>query len=80
LLSSFIYFVADYYPWWGLPLALIFAEQANKSRRYRDHKKAVLYGCFSMGFLFLAVAYFMFNGFEKLRPAMQQLESMFFGK
>ena len=73
-MSSLIYFVADLYPWWGIPLAFIFFELANARRRRGERKMMLVHLSISLVFLALAGAYFAFNGMEHLRPAMQQLE------
>jgi hypothetical protein len=69
-----VYFIADLYPWWGLPLAFIFFEIANRHRRRGNRKKMLIHVMFSGFFLLLAGLYFFFNGFEHLRPAMEHLE------
>ena len=79
-MSPVIYFIADLYPWWGIPLALIFAELANSHRRRGERKKMMLKLCVSFFFFSLAVAYFVLNGIETLRPAMQQLDRMYLNK
>lgn len=79
-MSSVIYFLADLYPWWGIPFALILAELANYYRRNGNRKKMVLYLSISSVFLALAAAYFWFNGMERMRPAMQELERVFFNQ
>ncbi len=73
-----IYFLADLYPWWGLPLALIFAELGNYYRRHGNKKKMIRYASISVVFLSLTAAYFAFNGIEKMRPAMMELERVIF--
>ncbi|MGZ3671895.1 MAG: hypothetical protein ACXWP1_01600 [Bdellovibrionota bacterium] len=79
-MSPIIYFVADLYPWWGIPIALIFAEVANTHRRRGERKKMAMYLSVSFIFFSLAVVYFVLNGFEKLRPAMEQLERTILNK
>ena len=79
-MSAVIYFLADLYPWWGIPIALILAELANNYRRHGNRKKMVLYISISSIFLGLAVAYFALNGMERMRPVMQELEKIFFNQ
>jgi len=72
--------VADLYPWWGIPLVLIFVEVANTYRRRGERKKMVKSLAVSFVFFSLAVVYFVLNGFEKLRPGMEHLERTFLNK
>lgn len=69
-----IYFIADHFPWWGIPLGLIFLEVANIHRRRRYRKQMFMALAVSGVFFTLAVAYFFYNGFENLRPAMKNIE------
>lgn len=73
-MSPLIYFVADYYPWWGIPIAIIFAEVANSHRRHGERGKMIK--CLSISFLFFAVAvvYIFLNGRVTLRPGMERME------
>jgi len=75
-----IYFLADLYPWWGIPLGLILAELANYFRRHGNRKKMILYLSISFVLFALAGAYFVFNGMERVRPGMQELERTFSNK
>lgn len=75
-----MYFIADLYPWWGLPLAFIFAEVANRYRRRGERGRMLGSLLLSVIFLALAGAYFVFNGFENLRPAMEKLDRQMFTK
>ncbi len=61
-------------------MALILAELANNYRRHGNRKKMILYLSISFILLALAVAYFAFNGLEKMRPTMQELERAFFNQ
>jgi len=69
--------LADFYPWWGIPLALILAEVGNYYRRQGKRKKMALYLAASIVLVSLAAVYFWFNGVERTRPAMQELENTF---
>jgi hypothetical protein len=73
-LNPLVYFIADLYPWWGIPLAFILAEVANGYRRRGDRKKMVLWLIPAFVLMSIAGAYFLYNGFEKLRPAMEHFE------
>lgn len=75
-----IYFLADLYPWWGMPLALIFAERANYFRRQGNRNKVIRNVAISLVFLSLTIAYFALNGIEKMRPALMELERAMFNK
>ena len=79
-MSSVIYFLADLYPWWGMPLALIFAERAVYFRRQGSPKKMIRSVALSLVFLSLTFAYFALNGIEKMRPALMELERTMFNK
>lgn len=79
-MSSVIYFLADLYPWWGMPLALIFAERSLYFRRQGNRKKVVRNAVVAVLFLSLTIAYFALNGIEKMRPALQELERVMFPK
>ncbi len=79
-MNATIYFLADLYPWWGLPLAFIFAELANRYRRHGQRPKALMFIAISFVFLAAAAAYFAFNGIERLRPAMKEMERSVTGK
>lgn len=79
-MSSVIYFLADLYPWWGMPLALIFAERAVYFRRQGNRKKVVRNAAIGIVFLSLTIAYFALNGLEKMRPALMELERVMFNK
>jgi hypothetical protein len=79
-LSPLVYFISDLYPWWGIPLALIFAEVANSYRRRGERKKMMIHLSVSLVFFALAVAYFAFNGVERLRPAMEELEQTYLSR
>jgi hypothetical protein len=72
--NSLVYFLADYYPWWGIPTGLILAEVANGYRRRGERKKFIQYLLVSLVFLSLAAAYIVFDGPEKLRPGMERAE------
>lgn len=78
--SSVLYFVADFYPWWGIPLGFLCLEIANSGRRHGNKPKMILYVCLGVLFLLTAAAYFVFDGRERLRPAMQGIERSFSGK
>lgn len=73
-MDSTIYFLAEHYPWWGLPLALIFGETANHYRRSGKRPAMLVCGLLALGFLTLAVIYFVKDGFFQTRPTLQQME------
>jgi hypothetical protein len=76
-LGELIYFLADYYPWWGIPLALILAELANYHRRGAKKKKMITYASLSLVLVILSVLYFVFDGQRQMRPAIQEVERSF---
>lgn len=73
-MPAWLYFIADYYPWWGIPIGLICLEIANTHRRLGDRKKMVKYLAVSALFGLLTATYFFFNGFVNLRPGMEHME------
>ncbi|RZA06045.1 MAG: hypothetical protein EOP11_11320 [Proteobacteria bacterium] len=73
-MDPLIYFLAEHYPWWGLPLALITGETANHFRRTGKRMGAVICGLLTLGFLGLAVVYFVKDGFFETRPTLQKME------
>jgi hypothetical protein len=72
--SALVYFFADYYPWWGIPIGLILAEVANGHRRRGNRKAMFKYLSVSFIFLGLAAAYIFYNGMQNLRPGMEHME------
>lgn len=74
-MNDIFYFLADLYPWWGIPLGLILAELGNKYRRSGNRQKMFRCMTASVILLALAAAYFVFNGKKYIRPAMQQMEN-----
>lgn len=80
MLSSVIYFLADYYPWWGLPLAFILFELANYHRRHGGKPKMVVYATASLMLLGLTVVYVVYDGFANLRPGMRNIEKTYLEK
>jgi hypothetical protein len=73
-LSWIVYFLADHYPWWGIPAALVMAELANHFRRTGMRIYTVLSGLVALGLIALAVIYFTNDGFFKTRPTLQNME------
>jgi hypothetical protein len=73
-LSSFLYFIADLYPWWAIPLAFIFADLGNRQRKRRARGKMFFHFGICATLVLLAVAYFVFNGKENLTTGMQNIE------
>lgn len=73
-MSPTFYFLAEHYPWWGIPCVLIFAEVANHHRRNGKRAKFAFFSLFSMAFLALVVLYFAV-GYEKVRPTLQGIEA-----
>jgi hypothetical protein len=76
-LDPTIYFLAEYYPWWGIPSALILAEIANHFRRTGHRFRFLACAALSLLMATLAVFYFTHSGFQNLRPAMQELERQY---
>jgi hypothetical protein len=75
--SSFIYFLAEYYPWWGLPLALIMIETSNHFRRGGKRGPFILFFGTGLLLIALAVLYFVNGGFFTVRPTIQNLERQY---
>ena len=73
-MNALVYFFADYYPWWGIPIGLILAEVANGHRRRGERKAMIKYLSVSFIFLALAAAYIFFDGMQNLRPGMEHME------
>jgi hypothetical protein len=76
-LDPIIYFFAEYFPWWALPSALIFAEVANHFRRTGKRLGFFFFSGVSLVLAALTILYFVKNGFVNLRPAMQNLEKTY---
>lgn len=72
-MSPVIYFLAEHYPWWGIPSILIFGEAANHFRRNGKRGKLLLCGGFAMFFLALTVLFFWI-GYENIRSSLQGFE------
>ncbi len=79
-MSSTIYFLAEHYPFWGIPLALICFELARFFWRNGRRLRAVLSLGLSGLLVFLAVWYFMDDGFRNVRPALTEAEKTYTGK
>ena len=73
-MPSWLYFIADYFPWWAIPICLICLEIANMHRRLGDRKMMVKYLVICGFFMVLIATYFFFNGFENMRPGMENME------
>ena len=78
-MNSIIYFLAEHYPFWGIPLALIFFELA----RFFWRNGRVLSLLISVGIAgvltLLAVWYFVGDGFRNVRPALTEAEKTYIG-
>ncbi len=77
ILNPFVYFFAEYFPWWGIPTALIFAEVSNYFRRRSQKLQAIIFALASLSMVALVILYFTEDGFRNLRPAMQNLEKKY---
>jgi hypothetical protein len=73
-LGPVFYFLAEHYPWWGIPCILIFGEAANHFRRNGMRMKLFFCASLSLMFLLLTVLYF-FVGYEHVRPTLQGIEA-----
>lgn len=73
-LITAIYTLAEYLPFWGIPLALIFAEYANHSRKRHKKKNMVIGAVLSLTLIALIAAFFLFNGYSNTRPALKRVE------
>lgn len=73
-MGAIIYFLAYYFPFWGLPTAYILFEVGNNYRK----RGLVVQGLFFVGlsFLFLvaSILFFVFSGFDTVVPAIKSLE------
>jgi len=70
--------MADYYPFWGFPLALIFAEIANHSRRRKRIIIMIIAAIISLTLFALGVWYLAYNGYTNTRPTLKKLEQTYF--
>jgi succinate dehydrogenase hydrophobic anchor subunit len=73
-LDPVIYFFAEYFPWWGIPSALILAELANHFRRSGQRVRMAATALISILLVILTVFYFTHDGFRNVRPAMKTFE------
>ncbi len=69
-----IYFLAEFFLWWAIPLTWILFETTNHYRRSGKRGATILFSLIMISLVTLIVLYFVFNGFENLRPAMQRFE------
>lgn len=76
-MDSNIYFLAEYFPWWGIPSVLILAEIANHFRRSGQRLKFLFFALLSVAMAVGCVLYFTHDGFRNLRPAMQDMEKAY---
>jgi hypothetical protein len=76
-LDPLIYFLAEYFPWWGIPSILILGEIANHFRRVGQKVRFILTALVCLLMVVLCIAYFTNDGFRNLRPAMQNLEKQY---
>jgi hypothetical protein len=72
-LHPLFYFIADLYPWWGIPLALILLEAANRNRRRSERKQFLIKSIIAVVLIALGGGYF-YLGREGLAASMQRLE------
>ena len=73
-MSSLVYFLAEHYPWWGIPSILIMGETANHFRRTGQRARMLVCVLFALLFATLTVVYFLYDGLTNTRPAIQKLE------
>lgn len=73
-MDPILYFLAEHYPWWGIPSTLIMAEVANHFRRGGRRIPAVAAALFGLMLGVLSILYFTHNGLVNVRPAMQNIE------
>jgi len=66
--------MADLFPFWAIPLAVICFELARFYGRHRQKGRMAFLFTFSFTLLGLSLAYFIFDGRNALRPAMQNFE------
>ncbi len=78
-MSSLIYFLAEHYPFWGIPLALIFFELARFFWRNGRPLRAVLSIGMAGLLVLLAAWYFLGDGFRNVRPALSNAEKTYSG-
>jgi hypothetical protein len=77
-LNSLLYFLAEYYPFWGIPATLILSEIANHSRR-NSRTKAMFLALFGAAFFgSLSVLYFWQGGHDGVRAGLQEIEYKYF--
>ena len=77
-MQSFLYFIIEQYPWWGIPLALILVEVAMHFRRSGQGLRAMGLLCVSAILIGLAVYFILENGVQNVRPAMRKIEQKYF--
>jgi hypothetical protein len=76
-MTSAIYLLAYYYPFWAFPLAYIIFELGNSHRKRGHLAQGMVYVGISVILVSLIVLFFVFNGFDTLLPAMKRLESKY---
>jgi hypothetical protein len=69
-----IYLLANYYPFWGVPAAYIIFELGNGYRRRGHMLQALFLLCITITLLALTVAFFWYNAFETITPAIKKIE------
>lgn len=79
-MDSLVYFMAEHYPWWAFPLALILFELTRFFWRNGRPVKTALTAAAAVALVALGVLYFMQDGFRNLRPAMKDAERTYLSK
>ncbi len=75
-----IYFLAEHYPFWGFPLALILIELARFFWRNGYLTRTILTLGLSVVLLVLGVMYFVEDGFHTVRPTLKNAEQTYISK
>jgi len=73
-LDPLIYFFAEHYPWWGIPMGIIMVETANHFRRNGKRPQFAVCAGLSIVFFALSILYFTNNGFQSVRPLLHSIE------
>ena len=69
-----VFFLADYFLFWAIPLILILAETANHFRRTGKRPQLIACALLCLLFIGLTIAYFVGNGFSNLRPLLEGVD------
>lgn len=78
MILSIVYFLAEQYPWWGIPLALILIETGLHFRRNGRTMRAVVLFLIAISLIGLAGFFIWGNGIQNVRPFLREIEYQYF--